>query len=159
MGIENLEVREFKEGDLIIREGRFGREMYILIKGKVEVSLEGIAVAQIDAKGSFFGEICALLGTRRMATVKALTPCKAYVIENLSQYFSENPESGFYMAKTLAARLIDMNKNFVELKKTLLAITEKGESWSPAPAEKEKIQKAIQAIQTSLVNDALTGPP
>lgn len=152
MSDERLPIKEYAAGETVIKEGRFGKEMFILVKGKVEVTVEGIPVAIIDTKGSFIGEICALLGTKRIATVKTLEPCKFYVIEQLSEYFTANPESGFLMAKTLASRLIDMNHNFIELKKSLLELAKRDLSTQSGDA----IQKVIASIQNSLVNDVMS---
>jgi CRP-like cAMP-binding protein len=154
MSEERLPIKEFPAGETVIREGRFGSEMFILLKGKVEVSVEGISVAVINTKGSFLGEICALLGTRRIATVKTLEASKFYVIEDLSDYFAKNPESGFLMAKTLASRLIDMNHNFIELKKSLIDLAKNNVNQKHGDA----IQKVITTIQSSLVNDVMSEP-
>lgn len=152
MANDQLPIKEFPAGHQLIREGRFGREMYILIKGEVEVSIQGIEVTKIDAKGSFIGEICALIGTQRIATITTTEPSKFYVIDDLSKYFSENPSSGFMMAKTLASRLIDMNQAFVKLKKELLELKAKSHIDEE---DRNKLQAAIHNIQDTLLKDAM----
>lgn len=146
-----LKTKKSEAGELLIREGRYGTEMYILVKGKVEVSIEGISVAVIDQKGSFIGEISALMGTKRIATVKTLEPCTFFVVEDLSRHFTENPESGFLMAKTLAGRLIDMNRSFVELKKSLLELVKREIIQKAGEEDKKAIQTAIGDIEKNLV--------
>lgn len=152
MSLEVLPIKECPSGEVIIREGRVGNEMFILLAGKVSVSLHGVNIATIEAKGSFFGEISALMGTKRIATVTTLTPCKFHVIENLSEYFAKNPDSGFLMAKTLACRLIQMNKNFVELKQSLQTLLEK-EKQSAAGGANTPIESALRSIQENLARD------
>ncbi len=154
MSFENLPIKEYDANDVLIREGRVGNEMYVLLSGRVAVSVQGIDIATIDAKGSFIGEISALMGTKRIATVTTLAPCKFYVIGNLLEYFEQNPDSGFLMARTLAARLIQMNRNFVELKQALIGLLELEKERQTATDEKNKlIERALAAIQENLVKD------
>ena len=150
--MENLPIKECGANEVLIREGRVGSEMYVLLSGKVSVSLQGVEITVIDAKGSFIGEISALMGTKRIATITTITPCRFYVIENLSEYFTQNADSGFLMAKTLAGRLIQMNKNFVELKQLLLALLEKEKNSAKGEAG-ASIQSVMRSIQENLAKD------
>jgi CRP-like cAMP-binding protein len=156
MSEERLPIKEYNAGDTIIREGMFGREMYILVNGKLDVSMDGVSVATIDSKGSFIGEICALLGSKRVATVKAVTPAKLFVIENVSEYFNKSPDAGFLMAKTLASRLIDMNQNSVRLKRALIDLFAKTDILQKVSSENlESIQNALNAVKDDLVGDVI----
>ncbi len=155
MAKEVLSIKEFGANEILVKEGRYGREMYVLLKGVLEVSKDGIPIAKIDAKGSFIGEICALMETRRIATIKTLTPCKFYVIEDLSRYFAENPEAGFLMAKTLASRLIDMNQSFVNLKKALMSLSQGDFLKNANEDDRREMEQAIETIQKGLENDTI----
>ena len=46
-------------GDMLIREGEIGREMYLLRRGELEVIAHGHVVATLSS-GSFVGEVCLL---------------------------------------------------------------------------------------------------
>lgn len=67
------------DGDFIMREGEFGREMYVLIRGELEVMHEGHALAVLGP-GSYFGEMAVLYDDRlrRQATIRAATYCEMY---------------------------------------------------------------------------------
>jgi len=69
----------FADGEMIVREGERGDDAYLLRTGDVDV-VQGPAerhVAHLDA-GSFIGEISALTGAARTATVRAAGPVTAY---------------------------------------------------------------------------------
>jgi len=69
----------FAGGEVIVREGDHGNDTYLLRSGDVDV-VQGHAerhIAHLGA-GSFIGEISALTGTARTATVRASGPVTAY---------------------------------------------------------------------------------
>ena len=74
------------EGDFIMREGEFGREMYVLIRGELEVLHEGHALAVLGP-GSYFGEMSVLYQEhfRRQATIRATTYCEMYSLGRVSR--------------------------------------------------------------------------
>jgi CRP/FNR family transcriptional regulator, cyclic AMP receptor protein len=70
---------DLREGTIITREGRPGREFFVLISGTAEVTKKGKEVAQLGA-GDWFGEIALLTDAPRTATVKATAPVDVLVI-------------------------------------------------------------------------------
>jgi CRP-like cAMP-binding protein len=64
-------------GDVVIKQGDTGDAFFVVTEGKLEVRVEedgpSRPIATLE-RGAFFGEIAALLGEARSATVKALTP-------------------------------------------------------------------------------------
>ncbi|QDZ26107.1 ion transport protein [Chloropicon primus] len=65
-------------GELLIREGEIGQEMYLLIKGQVEIfnqtgTFHTVIEAKDASEAKYFGEVSALFGDRRLASVKALS--------------------------------------------------------------------------------------
>ena len=65
-------------GELLIREGELGQEMYLLIKGQVEIfnqtgTFHTVMEAADASEAKYFGEVSALFGDRRLASVKALS--------------------------------------------------------------------------------------
>lgn len=81
-------------GDLLIREGEIGREMYLLRRGQLDVIAHGQRVASLTS-GGFVGEVCLLWeGTKRTATVQAVTFCDVLVLkkEDFDAVLAEYPE-------------------------------------------------------------------
>ena len=74
---------DLREGTIITREGRPGREFFVLISGTAEVTKKGKEVAQLGA-GDWFGEIALLTDAPRTATVKATSPVDVLVITDRS---------------------------------------------------------------------------
>lgn len=70
---------DLREGTVITREGRPGREFFVLISGTARVTQSGEEVAQLGA-GDWFGEIALLTNAPRTATVVATTPVDVLVI-------------------------------------------------------------------------------
>jgi len=75
-----LRSRQVRAGDLIIRKGEIGREMYLLTRGEVEVLDDAGQVVKKLKDGDVFGEIAVLLSKPRTATVRAATPCDLFVL-------------------------------------------------------------------------------
>ena len=70
---------DLREGTVITREGRPGREFFVLISGSAEVTKQGKKVAELGA-GEWFGEIALLTDSPRTATVTATSPVDVLVI-------------------------------------------------------------------------------
>jgi len=109
--------QSFKAGDTVLEQGRLAKGMYVLMSGELEVLYEGVKVAEITEKGAFVGEIASIQGGRRTATVKAKTDADMLYIENATRYFEENPASALSIAKSLAARIPEMDKKVAEFEK------------------------------------------
>jgi len=78
--VQGLEQRTFEPGDVLVTEGEPGRSLFILVAGKARVFVRSptgheMAVARLE-EGQFFGEIAALSGRPRSATVTAAAPCE-----------------------------------------------------------------------------------
>src|SRR5207248_11291835 len=66
------------EGDTIIQQGDVGDKLYLIERGRVEVSVPspgGDRVLDTLHDGDYFGEIALLLDVPRTANVRALGPC------------------------------------------------------------------------------------
>jgi len=76
-----LRSRMVAKGEELIKKGTLGSEMYILVRGEVEVLDDGGKVIKTLKDGDFFGEIALLMSTPRTATVRAKTSCDVFVLE------------------------------------------------------------------------------
>lgn len=110
---KNLKQKNFKKGDVIIKEGDDGDEFFILYSGTVQVLRKTpagdiIALANLDSdQNIFFGE-AALIGTdKRTATVKAITDCSTIVLsgKKFNELCEKEPVFGYRVLLCLAKRM------------------------------------------------------
>ncbi|MBF0196866.1 MAG: cyclic nucleotide-binding domain-containing protein, partial [Planctomycetes bacterium] len=98
------------EGEVLFDEGETTKEMYILLKGEVEVMKGELSIAKINANGSFIGEMATLLDAPRTARVR--TTQKSVLLkvepEDVDVLFKVTPELGYSLSKSLAERLAIM---------------------------------------------------
>jgi len=71
----------FAPGDLVVRKGDPGREMYFVARGEVEIVDGDGKVIDTQGAGSFFGEKSLLLSEPRSASVRAKTQTDLYVLD------------------------------------------------------------------------------
>lgn len=66
-------------GAAVVNEGEFGDSFFLVLEGQLSVRIGGVdatrEVAQLGP-GAFFGEIAAILGEARSATVVCMSPCR-----------------------------------------------------------------------------------
>jgi hypothetical protein len=60
-------------GQVLVRQGAPGDELFLLLDGLLSVEVDGTAVAEV-APGAVLGELALLRGGRRQATLRATTP-------------------------------------------------------------------------------------
>ncbi len=81
--IQALRPRMAEAGEMIIRKGEIGREMYLLARGEVEVLDDSGKVMKVLKDGDFFGEVALLMSTPRMANVRTRTSCDMFVLNKV----------------------------------------------------------------------------
>jgi CRP-like cAMP-binding protein len=72
-------LRHYEPGDVVIREGDAGEELFLISEGEVEVMRHDHEVARLGP-AEFFGEAALISGKPRNATVIATQPLDAYVV-------------------------------------------------------------------------------
>jgi CRP/FNR family cyclic AMP-dependent transcriptional regulator len=65
-------IREYEDGECIIREGDLDPWLYFLLSGKIRVTKEGLEIGSIDKKGEIFGEMRVIDSLSRSASVYAV---------------------------------------------------------------------------------------
>ena len=102
--------KDYKDGDIIFKENSIGKEMYIILTGRVTVIKEKGDVETTLAtleEGDFFGEMSLFDNSPRSATVKALGDVKLLEInqKNFLKKISRDPSLAFRMLENLSQRI------------------------------------------------------
>ena len=111
--IPSTRVETYEPGRVILREGRVGAALFIIVSGSVEVikalgKPEEKVVNELGA-GDFFGEIANMKHTTRVASVRALTETQCLMIQRLhiDSYIERFPTVLARVESALAARSDD----------------------------------------------------
>lgn len=96
----------YHEGQWVVRRGEVDVGLNIIVDGEVSVVLEGDELAALS-RGSFFGEISALLGEPTVADIIARTPLQCLFVkpEDVESFLVANPRVMFRMLQAEARRL------------------------------------------------------
>jgi CRP-like cAMP-binding protein len=108
--------RAFLAGEALFRQGEPSDCMYILLEGRLVVVEDGVRIATIDEPGSSVGEISLLLGSPRMADVRADTDCRLRLVQDLEAWIRDDPGRCIEIARDLARRLNQMDRRFLEMR-------------------------------------------
>jgi putative ABC transport system ATP-binding protein len=76
---ERMSRKQFLPGEVIIREGDIGEELFLISDGEVQIEQQGQEVARLGP-GEFFGELALMSGNPRNASVVAAQPVETYVL-------------------------------------------------------------------------------
>ena len=100
---------DLPEGKVLIREGDRGREFFVLVEGRVDVSAKGRTVNTLQ-DGDFVGEMALVSDAPRNATVTALTPLRLLVItdRDFRGLLHDSPSIQLKVLQTLANRLAEL---------------------------------------------------
>ncbi|WP_456384837.1 type IV-A pilus assembly ATPase PilB [Desulfolithobacter sp.] len=113
----NPDVEEYEDGDVIIQEGNRDKDFFKLVRGKVAVLRGGKKIAEITEPGEYFGEMSAISGEPRFATIVAAGRCviKRYPGEKLQELIEKYPEVARHLFKTIVSRLQKTDRIVVKL--------------------------------------------
>lgn len=103
----------YQDGEIIIRQGDVGNNMYVIQDGQVEVILEaGDQEIQLDVHGpgAFFGEMAIFDRDVRSATVRALGEVRVLTVDkkNLMRRVHEDPSLAFRLVETMSQRIREL---------------------------------------------------
>jgi CRP/FNR family transcriptional regulator, cyclic AMP receptor protein len=109
----NIEVRFFKAGDVIFREGDAATELFVIKSGQVRVQIGNRTVTELGAD-SIFGEMALIDSEPRSATVVAATDVELVPVSEKQFLFlvSQTPYFALRVMRVLAQRLRVTNKTF-----------------------------------------------
>ncbi|MBY3581243.1 mechanosensitive ion channel [Rhizobium bangladeshense] len=102
---ESSNVRQFRKGDVIVREGEMLPSLMMVRAGIIVARREGEERGRF-APGDFFGETGLLAGMQEVCTLEALTPTAVYEIdqEAFAPLLTERPALAEEIAAALAER-------------------------------------------------------
>ena len=122
----------FTAGEIICREGEPGSEMFILLKGRIEVIIGMKSIAAIETKGEIIGEMAVLMSLdagcevgARTATLKALEEVKLMVIpaSRIIDIVKKDPNVIMHISRMLAERYLSTadkwSRLFGQIQKTI----------------------------------------
>jgi len=97
---------DLSEGSVLTREGRPGREFFVLVEGTVSVTQGGEEVGRLQ-DGDWFGEIALLTKANRTATVTAGSPVRVLVVTDRAfrQVLETTPSIAVKMLERVGERL------------------------------------------------------
>jgi len=103
---DNDALERYPAGSTIIEEGARGDLMYVVVEGRVRISLRHQLLAVVG-KGDIFGEMVLISPDIRSATVIADTDCKLAPIDQASfdSMLRHVPDFSVHVMKVLAERL------------------------------------------------------
>jgi CRP-like cAMP-binding protein len=86
-------IREYEDGELIIREGDLDPWLYFLLAGTIRITKEGMEINTIDKKGEIFGEMRIIDFMKRSASVTAVgkTICLAVDTSAKNRISAQDP--------------------------------------------------------------------
>jgi hypothetical protein len=68
-------LERLEAGQVLVRQGDPGNQLFLLLDGLLSVEVDGTAVAEV-APGAVLGELALLRGGRQQATLRAITLCR-----------------------------------------------------------------------------------
>jgi CRP-like cAMP-binding protein len=110
MAIEKC-INEFDVGDIIFEEGSTGRELFVVLDGRIDIfKLDGATRTMIVTlgKGEFFGEMAVIDGSARSATAVAAAPKTRVMRINHARFVylvSQQPAFALMVMDALSKRL------------------------------------------------------
>lgn len=110
------EIRQYNQGDIIIKEGDNDNEVFTLITGSADVWVGSTQVGSIKPD-EIFGAIAALTGTLRTASVIATSSCTVLVVpsERFHSLLCNRPATAEKLIKDMARTIVSSNKQIVHL--------------------------------------------
>ncbi len=135
------EIRKFRKGEIISREGDFELWMYDLLYGRVGIYAAYGTPHQVELSvneaPTFFGELGFLESMPRYGTSVALEDCTVEVInhDNLSEYFSRKPAKVMAIMESLSMRARNIYRLYALSCDTMEEYVERVQNGESIPEE------------------------
>jgi len=166
--VELGEIMDLETDELLIREGDEADALYVVLDGELEVTKRAgtsqIPLAQVGP-GSLQGEIAALEGGRRLASVRALGPAEVLRIpvDTIRELLGAGPDVALAVIRTAVARLRAMESELREREKLAglgtLAAGLAHELNNPAAAALRSVNALDRAVAAAETRPHPVPPP
>ena len=112
-----------QSGETVVKQGEDGQDLYLVIDGTLDVSVDGVVVTSVKP-GDHFGEIALVRGQRRTAEVVVRESARLFRISR--QGFSDLCEKDRNVAikvlwaftQSLAKRVVDLSQDVVDQRRS-----------------------------------------
>ncbi|MFA6499327.1 MAG: type IV-A pilus assembly ATPase PilB [Desulfurivibrionaceae bacterium] len=111
------DIEEYEDGDFIIRQNNNDSDFFKLVIGAVSVVKDGKKIAEITEPGEYFGEMSAISGEPRSASItsKGRSKVKRFPGGKLQEVIQKYPDVANHLFKTVVNRLGQANNIIVKL--------------------------------------------
>ena len=111
------DIEEYDDGDYIIRQNNNDIDFFKLVTGAVSVVKDGKKIAEITEPGEYFGEMSAISGEPRSASIlsKGRSKIKRFPGDKLMEVVEKYPDVARHLFKTVVNRLNSANNIIVKL--------------------------------------------
>ena len=101
-----LRPEQLAAGEVVIKKGDVGREMFLLVRGTVEVLDDAGHVIKVLSDGDVFGEVGLLTSMPRIATVRAKSAADVFVLAkaDFARILRDNPSFAESIKRVAAER-------------------------------------------------------
>lgn len=115
--IERSRFQRYSNGEVVIRQGDAGDELFIVDRGQVAISRsagngDDVELARLGP-GEFFGEMSLTTGERRTATVRTQSECELLVVDKaaLHEVLERSPELAQTISEIVALRQVALEES------------------------------------------------
>ncbi|MDO8293017.1 MAG: cyclic nucleotide-binding domain-containing protein [Gallionella sp.] len=120
-------IRKFDDGEIITKEKSYDNWVYILFSGAVKIEKNRKEIARLDEIGNTFGELAAIDGKMRSASVEAIGPTVCLAIDTSFMNETAEPlEQALFVsvlyklfAEVMAQRLRSTNDELIRVRSEL----------------------------------------
>lgn len=96
---------------VLMNEGAYGQEFAMILSGSVEVTIDGVRLAELGP-GDVVGEVAMAADVRRTATVRTITDAELAVVprHEFGQFLRDAPAASRRLLGLVATRLLEMSR-------------------------------------------------
>lgn len=111
--IEGIQL--YPAGRVIFEEGQPGAELYVIVEGAVDITLEGRPIDHLEA-GSIFGEMALVDERPRSATAVAATDCKILPVNQarFASLVQQEPDFATQVMKIMSVRMRNLMEEEIQ---------------------------------------------